>query len=103
MTEEIAAQEQPAQEQPKLFDFDKEFDEQKKKDLATFKSYGLVTTEDMDAHVKQYVEALQADNATLRAEFAAFKEWAMRKKAQGMNSGSTEAPVDSLKQWKPQW
>jgi len=104
MTEEPVAQQEPKpHEAGKPFDFDKEFEEQKKKDVETFKSYGLVTKEDMDSHVKQFVEALQADNTKLREEFQAFKEWALRKKAQGMNSGSTEKPVDSLAQWKPQW
>ena len=99
--EQAVAPEQTQETKP--FNFDQEFDEQKKKDIETFKNYGLVTKEDLDTHVKQYVEALQADNAALRAEFVAFKEWAMRKKVQGLNSGATEKPADPLARFKPNW
>lgn len=105
MTEEIV---QPAPaEAPKPqqspFDFDKEFEEQKKKDVETFKSYGLVTKEDVEKQFAQYKEQTTAEVAALRAEFAAFKEWALRKKAQGLNGGGTEKAPDNLAHWKPSW
>lgn len=103
MTEEIVQAPQQATPAAPAFDFDKEFDEQKKKDIETFKNYGLITKEDLDTHVKQYVDSLRAENAALRAEFEAWKVWANRKKVQGMNSGGTEKAPDNLAHWKPAW
>lgn len=105
--EEVKQPEQIQQSEPQpqkpVFNFDEEFEAQKKKDIETFKQYGLVTKEDVEAHVKQIVEQQKLEMENLRAEFTAFKEWAMRKKVQGMNSGAVEKPSSPMDRFKPAW
>ena len=67
---------------------------------------GFATSADVDKKVEAIFGKFVDEVKGLRDENAKLREWVMRAKMQGLNSGTTEdkpKESDTMKKWRPTW
>lgn len=77
--------------------------ERSTQDFDSVRKLGFVTNKDVDSKIEAIFGKFVSEVQTLRDENTKLREWVMRAKAQGLNSGATEEDrreESALKSWE---